>query len=211
MIEIIPAILPKSWGELEMGLEKLAGLSPLVQIDVVKDIFGGHESLPMWEEYDFEFDIYVEPMTFVERALELGASAVVVHARHNTVRAALEVLQKNRGGEFATAVGLALRPADTPEVLQAYAGLYDYVQVMGIDHEGRQGEPYDPLVAELVRALRAAHPELLIQVDGAAAGHVAALVQAGATKLVIGSALLGADSPKAAYKALYNTANGAHR
>lgn len=185
----------------------MLGVSSVVQIDVVKDIFAGRESLPMWEECDFEFDIYIEPGAFVARAVELGAQAVVVHVRHATCGEALQVLQEYRGGDFATMVGLALQPTDTPEALAPYAGLYDYVQVMGIDNEGKQGEPFDPRVVELVRTLRAAHPALMIQVDGAAAGHIEELVHAGAQCIVVGSAIIRADNPKAVYKEMYNKAN----
>ena len=207
MIQIIPAILPKSWGQLTDDLGRVEGLSPMVQLDVVKNIFDGHEALPLWEELDFEFDIYLEPAEFVERALELGASRIVVHARHATARAALELLQPQRGGTFATAVGIALRPTDTPDVLLAFDGLYDFVQVMGIDHEGQQGEPYNAAATELVRALHAAQPELFIQVDGHAAGHEQELADAGAQALIVGSAILGAEDPKVAYKEIYTRAN----
>ncbi|MES2202716.1 MAG: hypothetical protein V4474_00060 [Patescibacteria group bacterium] len=210
MIKIIPAVLPKSWGQLTDDLNKLVGVATMVQLDVVKNIFDGHESPPLWEEFDFEFDIYLEPGEFVERALELGASRIVVHTRHATARAALELLQPQRGGEFAMAVGVALRPTDTPDVLIPYAGLYDFVQVMGIDHEGNQGEPFDSAAISLVRALRTAQPELFIQVDGHAAGHEQELAAAGVNSLVVGSAILTAEDPKAAYRTLYNKANGSH-
>src|ERR1043166_2934952 len=106
MIEIIPAVLPKSWAELEAGLERLRGVSPVVQVDVVKDIFEGRESLPQWEEFDFEFDLFVEPAPFVPRALELGASRIIVHERFASARAAIDFLQPYRGGDFAVAIGL---------------------------------------------------------------------------------------------------------
>ena len=208
MIEIVPAVLPKSFAELEEGLARLRGVATAVQVDVVQDIFAGKEAMPHWEDFDFEFDLFIEPAPFIETALALGASRVIVHARHKSARQALESLQKTREGEFSVAVGLGLRSSDEPDVLDAFAGLYDFVQVMGILHEGVQGEPYDPRAAGLVRALRAARPELPLQVDGHAAGHEIELVEAGATRLIVGSAIVGADDPKAAYKRLYTLVNG---
>ena len=210
MINIIPAVLPKNLAELEEGLRVLKGLSPLVQVDVIADIFAGQESLPLWEEFDFEFDLFVEPAPFVTRALELGASRIIVHARFASAREALERLQNSRGGEYPVLVGVALRSIDTLAALEPFAGLYDFVQVMGISNEGQQGQDFDPHALGLVRALRAADPQLPLQVDGHAAGHERELVEAGATRLIVGSAILDADDPRAAYKEIYNRANGSH-
>lgn len=207
MIEIIPAILPKSFAELEQGLARLRGISKLVQIDVVSDIFSGRARLPREEEFDFEFDIFTEPAAFVPRALRLGANRVVVHALHESAPQALEFLQKSREGEHSVAVGLGLRSADTPEALKPFAGLYDFVQVMGIERVGNQGEPFDERAVGLARSLRAEYPTLFIQVDGHAAGHEQALVAAGANRLVVGSAVVHADNPREAYKQIYTKAN----
>ena len=208
MIDVIPAVLPHNWSELEEGLRRVRSLAPLVQIDVVKDIFAGREFLPMWEELDFELDLYIDPEEFAARAVGLGASRVVVHERQQKARRALEVLKPLRGCDYPTAVGLALRPSDLPAALDSYAGLFDYVQVMGIDKEGEQGQEFDPRAIELVRSLRAAHPALFIQVDGHAAGHEGELARAGASRLVVGSAIVRADNPEAAFKEIYTRANG---
>ena len=190
-------------------MSRLRGISPLVQVDVVADIFEGAETLPLWEEFDFEFDLFVEPAPFVARALELGASRVVVHERFQSAKEALGQLQNTRTGDFAVAVGLGLRAGDSPHTTEPYAGLFDYVQVMGIRQEGEQGHPPAPEAVELVSALRAAYPEMVIQVDGAVAPRAKEFREAGADRLVIGSAIVKADDPKGAYKDLYNRANGA--
>lgn len=205
---IIPAVLPSTYTELEESLGRLRGVAPLVQVDMVTPLFEGTEVMPYWEEFDFEFDIFLEqPETYIEQCLALGASRIVVHLRHEGARAALERLQQGRDGEFAVAVGVALRSTDTLETLEPYAGLYDYVQVMGIVKEGNQGEPFDERAFGLVAALRAAYPRLDVQVDGGVAPRAEELVRAGANRLVIGSALLRAENPRAAYKELYTKAN----
>ncbi len=211
MIEIIPAILPKSLKELERGLERLKSVAPLVQIDLVgTNVLEGQEALPLWDEFDFEFDIMLpNPAREVESAVMLGASRIVVHAEAKTAREALEFLQNRRKGDYAIAVGVALASHDEPEALKNFEDLFDYVQVMGIDHVGKQGEPPDPHHEELdlVRKLRAAFPDLIIQVDGAAAAHPQELAKAGANRLVVGSAVMTADNPKAALEALYTKVN----
>src|SRR3989344_1303189 len=208
MTEIIPAVLPGSWSELEEGLAHLRGVAPLVQVDVTEsDLFAGQDAMPLWEEFDFEFDLMV-PAPDIEVCVALGASRIVLHARYSAALGEVQTLQNKRSGEFPIAVGVALQTHDAVEVLLPFAGLYDYVQVMGIDHEGVQGEPPDPHGADvaLVKALRAQYPDLTIQVDGAVAPRVRQLVQAGANRLVVGSAIMHAPDPRATLKALYTEA-----
>ncbi len=211
MIELIPAILTKDFVELGRQLECLRGVAPLVQVDIVgTNILQGHPAMPLWEEFDFEFDVMLpDPFAAVQSCVDLGASRVVVHAAAERAREAVEFLQPMRGGDFPVEVGVALRAHDTSEPLQPFEGLYDYVQVMGIDHIGRQGEPPDPHHRELqlIQQLHSQFPDLIIQVDGAAAPHISELVQAGANRLIVGSAIMSADKPAAVYKALYTEAN----
>ena len=211
MVEIIPAILPKTFAELEEKLALLAGAASLVQVDLVgSNILAGVEAPPLWEEFDFEFDIMLqEPAREIEACIALGASRIVIHAAAQGAKEALLGLQDLRGGSFPTEVGVALRAHDTLDALVPFENLYDYVQVMGIDHEGKQGEPPDPHHKEisLIKNLRAAYPELIIQVDGAVAEHPQELAQAGANRLVVGAAIINAHNPKKAIEALYNQAN----
>jgi pentose-5-phosphate-3-epimerase len=189
----------------------LHGVAPLIQIDLIgKNILEGRYALPFWEEFDFECDIMLaDPAHEVQTCIDAGASRMVVHADAASAQGALEALQPMRGGDIPTLLGLALRSHDTSDMLKPFENLYDFVQVMGIDHIGKQGEPPDPhhREVELVKQLRAQFPDLTIQVDGAAAAHVRELVSAGANRLVIGSAIIASDNPKAAYKTLYTEAN----
>lgn len=215
MVDIIPAVLPKSFVELEQILRHLQGVTSRVQVDLVgTNILAGRSAMPLWEVFDFEFDVILpDPHAVVQECVDLGASSIVVHAAAASAREAIALLQPMRGGDFPVEVGVALRAHDTPEALQPFdpptGGLYDFVQVMGIDREGRQGEPPDPhgKELELIRALRQKFPGLVIQVDGAVAPHVRELVAAGANRLVVGSALTRAENPKAVYALLYTEAN----
>ena len=62
---------------------------------------------------------------------------------------------------------------------------------MGIEHIGAQGEPFDERVLSQIKSLRVLYPELIISVDGSVNEETAPLlVQAGANRLVVGSALM---------------------
>lgn len=221
---IIPAILPKNLEDLRARLALVQQVASFVQVDVVDGAFapkktwpyvGGDEfekmvaqdeGLPYWEDFDFQFDLMVaHPKEEALRFVQAGAAGVVVHAASLDAAGALQVLQEYRGG---VAVGVALLPTAMVGDLEAFAGLYDFVQVMGITQVGAQGHPFDERALALVAALHAQYPELLIQVDGGVSlANMQALMQAGATRLVVGSAIFGSDNPAAAYSALYTKLN----
>lgn len=235
MIEIIPAILRKSFKDIERDLERVHGVAPRVQIDVVdgrfahgatwpyhdresfEKILAEEEGLPHWQDFDFEFDLMIEdPHLRVMDFVRAGASRVVIHAdSHGAVEGLRKVadLREDDGrGAFSVSTGLALLPNMQPDVLDSFDTLYDYVQVMGIDHVGKQGQPFDDHALALIERLRRRYPDLPIQVDGGvSAEHIPALVRAGATSLIVGSAIFGADDAIAAYKALYTEANAPGR
>jgi len=205
-VQIIPAVLPKSLEELETALATLRGVAPLVQVDLVgENVLAGETVMPLWESFDFEFDIMLkDPEAYIEQCVELGASRIVVHAEAVHAKQALERLQHLRGGSFAVEAGIALRAHDEPAALTPFEGLFDYVQVMGIDMIGQQGQPPDPHHGEikLLKALRALYPSMPLQCDGAVAAHPKEIAEAGATRLVIGSAIVNAEDPSEALKRL---------
>lgn len=169
----------------------------------------GQESIPLWEEFEFEADIMLlHPSRELHAVLDAGPSRVVIHANAPDAQEALDMLQETREGDFKIEVGLALASHDTIDALKPFENLFDYVQVMGIDHIGAQGEPADPhhKEIELIKSLRAAYPDLLIQVDGAAGAHPRELVLAGANRLIVGSRVINAADPGAELKAIYTEA-----
>lgn len=213
MIEIIPAVLPKTFAELEDGLATLAGVSREVQIDLVgRNVLAEHDQLAHGQDFDFEIDIMLPmPHHELDAILAYGPSRIIIHAQNEHAHEALEQLQSLRDGNYPVLTGVALMPTVSPEVLEEFTGLYDFVQVMGIDRVGAQGQPFNPAAVELVRRLRAIHPTLPLQVDGHAAGHEQELVAAGVDRLVVGAAIIAAADPKAAFKEIYNKANGSER
>lgn len=231
MIDIIPAVLPQSWDELEAGLGRLRGVAKHVQIDIVDGHFVKHKTwpyrdgerfagivqqergIPYWEEIDFEFDLMVaDPAAAALDYVHAGASRLIIHAASKTAVPAIANLSSLRDDADGSGVliGVALGCDEQPDALEPFELQFDFVQVMGIEHIGKQGEPLALKAIHLIERLRHRYPQLPIQVDGGVKlEHVARLVAAGATRLVAGSAILGAEDAKAAYEALYNEANGA--
>ena len=226
MIEIIPAILPHSFEELEDALSRLCGVTREVQLDVVdghhaaavtwpldggksraqfERIAAQEEGLPFWEDFDFEVDLMLkDPLSALHAWTSAGVARIVIHADSDC---ALEVAQAARE-EGVVGVGIALRCDAPPAALAPFHGLYDYVQVMGIATVGYQGQPPDERALALVRQLRALYPDLMIQVDGGVRKeNIRALRDAGVNRLIVGSAILKSSDPARAIKELQSEAN----
>lgn len=222
-IEIIPAVMTKSFKDLQDSLVPLKNIIWHVQVDVVDGryaksktwpyrdrasfdkVVGEEHGLPFWDTLNFQFDLMVEdPSEELENFIQAGATEVVLHARSNNVAQALQTLVDLRTDEIGTysvRAGLAVGPQDSLDILLPFEAQFDFVQVMGIDQEGKQGEPFDRKALYIVERLRRRYPRLPLQVDGGVSlENARELVVAGANRLVVGSAILKAGDPAAAYR-----------
>ena len=229
MIEIIPAILPPSLGELREQLSRIRGATRDVQIDIVDGIFASNRTWPYAQDgrpetrslkdelafadaFDIEVDLMAhEPEDMAESWRESGAARIIIHADTAGAREALLALTFEREEHKkpqGIAVGIALPCSASAGSLAEFENLYDFVQVMGIDKVGFQGQPFASGAIELVRALRQQYPDLAIQVDGGVSEkNIPDLVRAGANRLIVGSQIWKSENPKAEIQTLEALAN----
>src|SRR3989344_8039270 len=103
MVEIIPAILPRSLADLKAHLERIRGISRKVQIDIVgggiftwnrtwpyrdrhsfERVLKEEKSLPYWTEFDVEVDLMVKNSNGMALYfVQLHAARIVVHASYS--------------------------------------------------------------------------------------------------------------------------------
>ncbi len=224
MADLIPAILQKSLTEITLQLKQVVGIAPTVQLDVVDGIFtpeyswpytpqgseefsaicSGSEALPLREEFNFEIDLMVvKSARDAGEWVSAGASRIVIHAESPDASIALNALKASRQSAYPIVVGVALTSTASPRALTPFEGLFDYVQVMGIAEIGRQGEPFDKHALTLIRELKATYPTLPIQIDGGVREDIIKeLLGAGATRLVVGSAIFAHGDPRVHLRAL---------
>ncbi len=240
MIEIIPAIMPKSFEDLNEDLSLVSGLVSHVQIDVMDGVFVPSRSwpyvknddtkksgiadpdfaqivkeeggFPLWEELDFEVDLMVSnPRVAVPEWIAAGAKRIIVHVESmSEPKAILQEIKSTLpsiDSFLYTEIGIALNPETPNEVVEPLivAELVDFVQFMGIQKIGFQGQPFDERVLEKISSLRAAHPDVTISVDGSVNMETAPrLVEAGANRLVIGSAIFESENIPEAIDEFFN-------
>ncbi len=210
-MQIIPAIIPKSFEDLGEKMSALVGLVPLVQVDVLDGSLVPHVrafpyqstsksdanfekiireeiGFPFWKKLEFEAHLMVrEPERIIADWIAAGASRIIVQYEGvgNFDRCVEAVT-----GRVPLGVSIAL---DTPrEALASIADHVEVIQCMGWNFSslGRQGESFDPRAIEAVSELRQLYPEHIISVDGGVnLENAPALGSAGAVRLVVGSAI----------------------
>jgi pentose-5-phosphate-3-epimerase len=84
----------------------------------------------------------------------------------------------------------------------------DFVQLMGIENIGYQGQSFDPRVLDQVKHAREIKPDAIISIDGGVNLETAReLALAGANRLVSGSTIFGANAPEVAIEDLKRISN----
>ncbi len=221
-IEIIPAIMPRNFRDLSEHAVRVKGLAKVAQIDVVDGVFAAkrtwpyvpedglsefariareEDTFPFAESLEYEIDLMVEnPEHVVDSWVMAGAKRIIVHVESGRFESVLDALKGRyiKGGEqqnsFGVELGIALSADTDVSAIEPYLEEVSFVQCMGIARIGFQGEPLDERVFEKLSRLRAEHHALILSVDGGVRQENArALVEAGANRLVSGSALFESD------------------
>lgn len=206
MVEIIPAILAKDEKEFRRKIESVANLCETVQIDVMDGQFVNNVTWAEPERIEFmrpsmAFEVHLmveDPLSTLEAWSAAGCTRVLIQAE--TLKHPIEALEEAR--LYGMEVGLSLNPETAIEPLEKAIARLEVVQVMGVN-PGWMGQPFQPIALEKVKALRAKFPDLIIEVDGGVhIGTARQLVEAGADRLVSGSAVFNSGSPAKAIEAL---------
>lgn len=218
MNEIIPAIVPKSFDDLRDKLDVVADYVTLVHIDIVDGVFASgktwplivphdpdfvkilreEEGFPFWEDLEFEFHLMVaNPAEEIQTWVSAGATRIIIHFEAfkdiEKLKACAEEFEAQFGGKgtaIALELGLAVNMQTPVESVEAIAEQFDFVHFMSIDKIGGQGEHFNDRVLEKIKILREKFPDMPISVDGGVnIENAPSLMEAGATRLVVGSAI----------------------
>jgi ribulose-phosphate 3-epimerase len=226
--EIIPAILAKDFQELRERIARVTSVATTVQIDMcdgkfvdsvswpmnphdeatTEAILNEEEGLPFWDSLDFEFDLMVlnahEQFEFFVR---LGARRIIFHieAERDTTKFKEFLEGLDMYTRENVQIGIALNTTTSIDAIKPVISHVDFVQCMGIEHIGHQGEPFDDRVLSQIASLRELYPELIISVDGSVTLDTAPkLVEAGANRLVVGSFLMNSYDIRETIRELEN-------
>jgi len=227
---IVPAIIPETRNDLEEKLARLDGLSDSVQIDVTDgqfvdttswpyvvgqslefaDMVAREETLPLWGRFRFEIDLMVrDPESVAGMWIELGASRLVFHleSSEDLLQTFKHLEQKfGHDKDFTPdllAFGVALGTTTSFEKVEPLLPHIDFVQFMGINRIGRQGEQFNRHVLERIRTFKKKYRGVPVQVDGGVSvANAPDLLALGVERLVVGSALWKSTDVRETYKTL---------
>ncbi len=212
-ITIVPAIIPTDFNYLKKELQYLKNKVNRVQIDVTdgnytpnvtwpyhskfdsifESISGQKEGMPYWESFNFDLDLMVvNPEEKYQKWVTAGASSLIFHLE-SLSGDKVAFIQKVKE-ENMIDIGIAIQTKTPNDELEPFLDIVDFVQFMGIEKIGYQGQEFDEKVLEKIKALRVLKPDMDIMVDGSVNFEtVEELAEAGANIFVSGSALLKAE------------------
>ena len=186
MNEVIPAILPRNSEELREKAEIFLDTAPLIHLDMLeKDV---------WDDIENEFEVHLmvaDPKTIIGRWVDRGAKRIVVHELSEEVLMHQELVE----------IGLGVL-LDTPlKNIFPLISTADYLHLMSIANIGAQGRLLDKRIFDKIKQVKEVYPETIIAVDGGInLDNATKLMEAGADRLIIGSAILEAEDPEEMYE-----------
>lgn len=203
---IIPAILeknPHGFGEKITKIQTLKNIRQ-IQVDFCDGIFVQNQTMLIQDfglignlpkKYDWEAHLMVNSPGNLQAYKDAGFTTIILHYEAFAGESELEEM-------LGLISDLGLKPAiainpDTPvSLLRYFTDNIKQFTIMSV-HPGRQGNPFISESIDRVRELREMAPNAIIEVDGGVNAHnIAALINAGADYLVVGSALFETEDIK---------------
>lgn len=213
-IEVAPSILAADHGRLrDQVLDVQAAGARVIHVDVMDGHFVpplalGPGAVSALRDLDVHLDVHLmvdrPERTQIAAFAAAGAHTITVHAEATPhVDYALAHIR-----DAGCLAGLAVTPSTPLDVFREVT--VDLALVMSVN-PGWGGQAFIPAALDKIARLRELlGPDVPIEVDGGVDEHTAGpVVAAGATWLVAGTAIFGADDPAAAYARIVASAVGA--
>jgi ribulose-phosphate 3-epimerase len=213
MNELIPAILANSKQEFEQKLRLAEKLAPTIQIDILDGTMFGATN---WHDAEavaaMETTVSFELHLMVNNPLPIIAEWVskIPNVKRAIIHAEIErplgkILEEIHVVHLIEA-GVAINPETPLEEIHAVLPDLDVLLVMSV-HPGQAGQKFEgDYILEKIKNAKNRAPNLKIEVDGGITTEfIPSLIQVGAERFAVNSAIFKAENQKAAWQELQNT------
>jgi len=195
-LEVIPAVLAKSSGEMKLKIDLVTPYVNTIHIDMMDGKFVPNTTLSTLETAGvlapgkyYIFHWMVEnPEEEIPKLGEIAKNALhLVHA---------EVIGREKWNLLQTMgkIGLAVNPETSLDLIDEFIDETDEFLVMSV-HPGFSNQKYIPDVESKIRELRKRKPDANIEIDGGVVPEtVGGAAAAGANRLAAASAIFGQEN-----------------
>jgi ribulose-phosphate 3-epimerase len=196
--EIIPAILTDDYQDLIRKFATLEGQTSWVQLDYVDGDFAPHKTLSLEKLTEvrgsFSVEIHVMSATPEEdlaTLLERNLDRLVVPIE--TLTDPAEFLSKAKGNGFEVCFGL--NPKTPVSIVEPHLSRVDGILLLSVE-PGMQGQGFISETVNKISDIKALNEHIPIEVDGGLNTKIVhTVIAAGASRLVVGSAIWEAQHP----------------
>lgn len=216
-IEIVPAVLRRTWEGITEDWNKVVSFASHIQVDITDGVFAGDgtfrevsqfKKLPESKKAELHLMVH-NPGHYVEEIVDLNPARVVFHVEAFADGGHIDQVYKKLREQTDAELGLALNPTSPNEWLAEQIELIDYVLFLTV-MPGYPGAEFRPEVLQKIGAWRKQHPQMPIAVDGHVNKETAPqLVEAGANILCANSSILKEGDPKENWHQLHLVAEAA--
>lgn len=203
MPEIIPAIIAKDADELKVKLSAIDGLVSWAHIDVMDGMFTPQLSWRTPAELDdirasvnLEVHLMVqEPEKSIDAWISSRVRRIFVHYESTTPDAIEALVKKIQAAGKEAGVVLKLQTPLWVLDFLLEKSPFDAIHLMSIDEIGAHGYPFNEKTLDRIIMLRDKHPDIHISIDGGVTlENAQKIIDAGADRLVVGSAIFKAEN-----------------
>jgi len=203
---ITPSILSADFAKLQKEVESVEPYADWIQVDTMDGhfvdnlSFGAPVIKSLKTKLPLDIHLMVEnPANRINEFVDAGAAHITFHAEAVPEEADQKKLIEEIRSKGCT-VGIAINPETGLDAIKTDD--IDLILCMTV-HPGFGGQGFIEDVLPKIKELRAAHPELMIQVDGGVNAQTGKKCrEAGANNLVAGSFIFKSDDRKSAIESL---------